>query len=170
MDIAIVILRLIHIPAAVLWVAANLAMTLWISPSANAVGKDAAPFMNQFSYRSNYGKHVIGGALTTVLSGLALYWLLFQGINVSTTSGLMLTTGGLLGIGALGHGLAVVKPLTDKMRALAGHMAAAGGPPSEAMVMEMNAMREKAAKNGVILTITVVLALVFMTLSERLVL
>jgi uncharacterized membrane protein len=165
MDIWIVLFRLIHIPSAVVWVAGNMMMTLWVGPTAAAVGKDAAPFMQHLSMRSKFSTHVAIASVLTVLSGIILYWLLFQGINVTSTAGLMLTIGGLLGIGGLGHGIFVLKANNDRMMALVNSFT---GPPTSEQAAQLASLQEKSARHGAILTIIVVAALIFMTLGERL--
>lgn len=103
MDLLMVIFRLIHLFAAVLWVGSSYFLILFVSPTAAALHEDAQKFMAHLTQRSGMSRWLTGAAILTILSGLAMYGYLYKGLaplNVGNT--LALTIGALAGIAAGG--------------------------------------------------------------------
>lgn len=163
MDWLMVILRIIHIFSAVVWIGTTYTMVLFIGPTAQAIGADAAKFMQHFTQKSGLTRRlaIVGGL--TVLSGLLMYGKLFKGLaNLSTGSGLALTLGGLLGIIALVIGMRMSGTI-KKMRSLATEM---GGAPKPEQIAAMSRLQATLGKLGSTNAIFMSLALLGMTLSE----
>ena len=167
MNIAMILLRLVHLFSAFIWVGTTFAMALFIGPTAQAVGSDAQKFMQHFLMRSNLTKITTATGILTVLTGLSMYGYLFQGrlAPLNSGSGLALTVGGLAGIGALSVGLGMGQTIR-RMRAVSAEIAKAGGPPKPEQLANLGKLQEKLARAGAINTILMSLALVGMTLSE----
>ena len=55
---------------------------------------------------------------------------------------------------------------TNRMREIAGEIAASGGPPKPDQIAEMGALQENLSRAGGITAILMVVALIGMTLSE----
>lgn len=162
-----VVLRLIHIPTGVFWVGGVLMMVTFISRSAEAVGEDAAKFMQHFTLRSGFQQSMaISGGLT-VLSGYTMYYSLFGWLApLNTGAGLALTIGGTAGLVALLIGSIVMGRGSNRMRAIADEITSGGGPPKPEQLAEIGALQEKLGKAGAITAILMVIALFGMTLSE----
>lgn len=162
-----VVLRLIHIPTGVFWVGGVLMMVTFISRSAQAVGEDAAKFMQHFTLRSGFqqGMSISGGL--AVISGYTMYYGLFGWLApLNSGAGLALTVGGAAGLIALLIGAFVMGRGTNRMRAIAGEIAASGGPPNAEHLAEMGTLQERLGRAGAITAILMVISLIGMTLSE----
>lgn len=171
MDLTMVGLRLVHILSGVFWVGATLTMVSFVSRSAQAVGQEAAKFMQHFALRSGFQQSMAGAAVLTVLSGYLMYYRLFGWVaRLNTGPGLALTVGGASGFIALLIGLLVLSRGTDRMRAIASQVAASGGPPSPEQAAELGALQERQGKGAVAASIFMVIALIGMSLSEYFVL
>jgi putative copper export protein len=167
MNIFMVVMRLIHIPASVFWVGGVLMMVTFISSSARAVGEDATKFMQHFSLRSGFQQSMAGAGVLAVVSGYLMYYHLFGWIApLNTGAGLALTLGGTAGLFALLIGAFVIGRGTNRMREIAGEIASSGGPPKPDQLAEMGALQERLGKAGGITAILMVIALIGMTLSE----
>jgi hypothetical protein len=159
-----VVLRIIHIFSAVIWVGTTYSMVLFIGPTAQAVGADAAKFMQHFTQKSGLTRRmsIVGGL--TVLSGLLMYGKLFRGLaNLSTGNGLALTFGGFFGILALGVGIRMSKTI-DAMRKVGVEMA--GKPPTPEQGARLGQLQATLGKLGALNAGLMSLALLGMTLSE----
>jgi hypothetical protein len=164
MDWIMVILRIIHIFSAVIWVGTTYSMVMFIGPTAQAVGTDAAKFMQHFTQKSGLTKRmsIVGGL--TVLSGLLMYGKLFRGLaNLNTGNGLALTFGGLFGILALVVGTRMAGVI-KAMRSLGAEMA--GKVPTPEQGARLGALQAQLGKLGAVNAILMSLALLGMTLSE----
>ena len=109
MDLYLVILRIIHITAGIIWVGAAFTMLFVIYPAANALG--SANSTNQFwlkFYKTTPWNLIMPVvAISTTVAGILLY------VNVSDTfdsdwmkdtGNQVLSFGGIVGILAFGHG------------------------------------------------------------------
>ena len=167
MNIFMVVMRLIHIPAAVFWVGGVLMLVTFISSSAKAVGDDATKFMQHFTLRSGFQQSMAGAGALVVISGYLMYYHLFGWIApLNTGAGLALTVGGLAGFIALLIGAFVIGRGTNRMREIAGEIAAGGGPPKPDQLAEMGGLQERLGRAGGITAIFMVIATISMTLSE----
>lgn len=163
MDWIMVILRIVHIFAAVIWVGTTYSMVLFISPTAKAVGAEAQKFMQHFTQKSGFSRRMATVAGLTVLSGLLLYGKLFHGLApLNTGMGLALTLGGLLGFVAMAIGIRMGR-YTKQMQALGAEMAA--GPKPE-QLQQMGQLQAKLGQLGATNAIVMSLSLLGMTLSE----
>ncbi len=165
--ILMVVLRLIHIPAGVFWVGGVLMMVTFISRSAEAVGEDAAKFMQHFTLRSGFQQSMAGAGALAVVSGYTMYYSLFGWLApLNSGAGLALTVGGFAGLIALLIGVFVMGRGSNRMREIAGEISANGGPPKSEQLTEMGALQERLSKAGGITAVLMVISLIGMTLSE----
>lgn len=166
MNVTLVILRLVHLFASVLWVGATFTMALFVAPTARAVGAEAGKFMTHFAKNSGMSKWLASAAGLTVLSGAGMYYILFGNgmapMNVGT--GLALNIGVLAGTIAFVLGI-IVGRVARQVGELGAAMAA-GGPPKSEQMDRMAAMQEKMARLTAMNGILMVIALAGMTLSE----
>jgi hypothetical protein len=85
------------------------------------------------------------GALVA-LTGLRMYMVRFSSEWLGTPEGIVLTLGGLLGLGALVIGVGIQKPTAERMTALGAQIAASGAPPTAEQATEMAALRARLLK------------------------
>lgn len=160
---ALVILRIVHIFAGVLWVGATYTMALFINPTVQALGAEGQKFMQALAQHGNISKRMAMASGLTVLSGLLLYGLLFHGLApLNTGSGLALTLGGLFGLLSIGMGSGAGR-VVKQMQALGAEMAAS---PKPELAQQLGALQEKMAKISATTTILMTLSLLGMVLSE----
>ena len=142
----LILLRFIHIVSAVFWAGAIMYLAWFIIPAVKALGPDGGKFMQQLS-RTNKLPIVmlITGGLT-VLGGLLLIYEISGGFEPAwfgTPHGIIISIGGTLAISAYVIGLAVNLPAVNRMAAIGKASAAAGAPPSQEQLMELQMLRNK---------------------------
>ncbi|MCW5874306.1 MAG: hypothetical protein KIS88_06630 [Anaerolineales bacterium] len=161
---ALVILRIIHIFAGVIWVGAAYTMALFITPAVKASGAEGQKFMQALAQHGKLPKRMSMASGLTVLSGLLLYGLLFHGLApLNTGSGLALTLGGLFGLLAIMLGSRTGSTM-KQIQALSAEVA--GAEPKPEQLQRLGALQEHMARNSAIATILITLSLLGMVLSE----
>jgi hypothetical protein len=119
MDILLVLLRLIHILAAVAWVGVGTAQILLIMPALSAAGEGSVRFlkaMNALPISRSFFP-VAGGI--TMLAGILLY-ITGSASHFSQVGNMVLGTGALAGIAAGIHGGAITGRATAALAAAVG--------------------------------------------------
>ena len=71
----LIVLRLAHVVAGILWGGAAIAYLFFFKPSVEAIGAAGPDFMRTLMERRKYPIFMMTVSLVTVLSGLFLYWL-----------------------------------------------------------------------------------------------
>lgn len=163
MDWYVIVLRVIHIAAGILWVGAAFVLFLFIQPSVKELGPEGQRFMGHLAVKKKLPMLVMLAAILSVLAGILLYWRASDGFDVdwiSSGPGVAFTVGGLAAIMTLVLGLAITKPAADRMGALGQEIAASGGQPTPSQVFEMQRLQARLGLIGwlsmVLLTIAVV--------------
>ena len=163
-----VIFRIVHIVAGVIWVGSVFLFVVYVQPSAAAIAPAGAPFMAEMLGKRRVVDGIITSAVITVIGGLFVYWRDWQiygsfGDWVGSTFGLVLTIGALSAIVALGFGVFVTRPNVMRMMALGRQVAEAGGPPSPEVAAEMGAIQ---ARLKVVARVSLALLLIAVTLMS----
>jgi hypothetical protein len=163
------VLRLIHILAGVLWAGANFTMAGFITPSVKATAPGSSGFMQYLAQKSGLPRYAEIAGWLTILAGLALYWILSDGFQLSwfvTRRGIVLALGGLLAIAAMILAYAVQKPAATRIGALGQEIQAAGGPPKAEQMAEMQALQNRMAQGARWTAILLAIAVEAMALSR----
>ena len=147
-SIFMIVFRVVHILAAVLWVGAAWLFTFFLEPSLSAMGPAAGPLVQDLMEKRKVPIAIMMAATFTVLGGFFLYWHDWQaygslGDFVGSAFGVSLTVGAVAALAAYLAGFFGIKPRAERMSALGKEMAAAGGPPSEAQLTEMRTIQEQ---------------------------
>ena len=162
MNWLIVVLRLLHIFAGVFWAGAIFTLARFVLPAVAATGPAGQQFMRQLTMVQGLAKTMTLAGVTAVLAGL---WLMgidsawFQPSWMGSGMGVMLSIGGLSGIGA-----AVVGVRSGMKAARLGglfkELDAAKGSPKPEVVAEVQQIGAKLAAGvravAIMLTITVI--------------
>ena len=161
-----VIFRILHIVAGVIWVGSVFLFVVYVQPSAAAIAPAGAPFMAELLGKRRVVDGIITSAVITVIGGLFVYWRDWQiygsfGDWIGSTFGLTLTIGALSAIVALGFGVFVTRPNVMRMMALGRQAAQAGGPPSPEVAAEIGAIQ---ARLKVVARVSLALLLISVTL------
>ncbi len=151
MDVYMLILRLAHIFAGVLWAGWAFAQLAFIEPAARAAGPEGGKFMQALTGKTKLLQTMLVAPLLVILTGLLLYWRVSGGLSgrwIVSAPGLALTIGSLAGILAFVTGLAISRPAAERLAALAREMQAAGVPPSPEQIGELRAQQQQLSKGG----------------------
>ena len=138
------VFRIVHILAGVVWVGSVFLLVVYVQPSAAAIGPAGAPFMNQLLGERRLVDGIIAMALITVIGGLFLYWhdwhlFMTFGDWIGSTFGKAFTVGALAALAALAIGVFGTRPNVARLLALGRQVAESGGPPTPEVATEMAA-------------------------------
>lgn len=146
----IIVFRVVHILAGVLWVGSAFLVTAFIEPTASALGPAAGPFMQHMIEKLKISKIITALAGLTLLGGFLLYWHDFHvyydgtlGAFLTHRLGTILTIGMVSALIGFFGGLFGIKPAAERLGALGKEIAAGGGPPSPERAAEMKQVVER---------------------------
>ena len=146
MDIVLVLLRLIHIVAAVAWVGLGGVMALYIGPAVGRAGESGLRFLKTLLIHTSYGRIFPIVAGLTMLAGILLYLVGNSASHFTTTGNIVLGIGALAGILAGIHGGATTGRATTALsKALEQHVPEGNGSVS---ADGLATLRDLAAKLG----------------------
>jgi uncharacterized membrane protein len=167
LNVTLLILRVTHILAGVIWVGGAVASVGFVNPTAKTLQQDSAKFMAHFNFVRRFPIWMGAAGALNVISGWWMYYRLFgDRIVFSNGYSAALTLGGILGLSALGMGLGMMLPMGKKLEALLKEIAAAGGPPSPEQGTQMSVMQEKLMRWAVMMTMLLILAVIAMSVYE----
>lgn len=135
MDWWLILLRVVHIGSAMVWFGGAIIGSFFLNPTAKALGRAGQPFMDHLMNRRRMGIFFPIVAALTVLSGAALYWRNFAGLEsdwISTPPGLAFTIGGLAALIAFVGGFVLIGPSIAAQTAVQNELASGDGVPTEA--------------------------------------
>jgi uncharacterized membrane protein len=159
-------LILIHVACGVVWAGGVISMGFFIIPAVMEAGPSGGAVMGGVVKRK-FPVVMVSLAVLVVLTGLRMYMVRFSSAWLGTPEGIVLTLGGLAGIAALGIGIGIQKPATERMAALGAQIAAAGVPPTAEQAAELAALRARVLKIGRVLAVHLIVAVLCMA-SHRL--
>lgn len=140
-----VMLILIHVAFGVLWAGGAITAGFFVIPAVMEAGPAGGAVMGGIMKRKFAIVMLVSGLLV-LLTGLRMYMVRFSSEWLGSPEGIVLTLGGLLGLGALVIGIGIQKPLAERMTALGAQIAASGAPPSAEQAAEMTALRARLLK------------------------
>lgn len=135
MDLGLIALRIVHIAAAMLWVGGAIMGSLFLNPTAQALGPAAQPFMDHLAGRRRMAIYFPVVAMLTVGAGAFLYWRDSGGLRmewITSPTGLAFTVGALAGIASLVLGAVLVGPGIGEQTAVRNELAAGDGVLTDA--------------------------------------
>jgi len=138
-------LILLHVFFGILWAGGAIAAGFFIIPAVLEAGPGGGAVMAGVVKR-RFPIVMTASALLVVLSGLRLYTVQVSSSWIATPQGIVLSLGGVLGLGAFFIGVFVQKPTAERLGALSAEVAAAGGPPTPAQAAELQALRHRLGK------------------------
>ena len=160
-----IVFRLIHILAGVIWVGSVFLFTIFVQPSAAAIAPAGAPFMAEILGKRKVIDRIIGAATATIVAGLFIYWHDWHtyssfGTFVKSRFGLALTIGALCAMFAYLIGVFGTRPNVQRVLALSAQIAG-GSPPAGAAeeVRQLQALLPKLARASLALLIVAVVAM-----------
>jgi uncharacterized membrane protein len=161
MDVVLVVLRLVHIVAALAWVGAGLVQVTMINPAVAAAGDSGLRFTKSLNtvraYRMVFP--VAGGV--TVLAGILLY-LTGSASHFSQLGNIVLGIGALAGIAAAVHGAAITSKATVELSTLIDKYVPASGPIPADGLAEIRAAEARLVTHTRVSFLLMVIALIGM--------
>ena len=169
MDIVMIVLRLVHIFAGILWAGSGFFLLLVLIPAMNAMGQEGIRFRQGFIVKSRFNTVMPIASLLTTLAGVILFVRVSDHFNsdwLSSDGGIVLSIGSLAGLLAFGHGTGVTGPTFRKSATLLKAIEAQGGPPTEAQMAELQALGRKSARHARISVLMLIIAIVGMSAAR----
>jgi hypothetical protein len=149
-DPVIVILRVLHIGAGVLWVGAAWTLFLFVSPTLAALGMEAErTFMQHVTRQRRLDRIVFGATIVTVGAGALLYWIDWQRLGATwfqTGFGIGITIGAAAAIAAFLLGPIAILPTVNKLNALGAQIDGGGAPPTPDQQAALQALTTRLRK------------------------
>ena len=102
--LVVTILRLLHIVGGLVWVGAAIVMSFYIEPALDRAGADGSAIMRRLYRETSFPRLIPISALVTTVAGLLLYGMLSYHETLSSSMGVVLTLGALVGLLAFAHG------------------------------------------------------------------
>jgi uncharacterized membrane protein len=168
-DVYQIVLRIVHILAGVFWVGSGLFFFFLLEPTVTELGPQGAPVMRHLTEKKRMPFVILTASGLTVLAGLLLYWRSSGGFDVdwiTSSTGLTFTLGGAAAIVAFLMGFVAIKPRVDRMAAIGGEVAAAGGTPSQSQLAEIQGIQHSLRTIGLVDMILLTFAVVAMAAAR----
>ncbi len=162
-----IVFRIVHILAGVLWVGSVFLFVVYVQPSVAAIAPAGAPFMAELLGKRRLVDRIIALGTTAVAGGLFLYWHDWHaygsfGTWIGSAFGATLTVGMVASLLALAFGVFVTRPNVQRLLGLGRQVAESGGPPSPdvaAQIAEIQARLKVFARISLGLLVLAVLAM-----------
>jgi hypothetical protein len=164
------VFRLLHILAGVLWVGSSFLFVAIIGPSAAEVGPSAGPLLEAAVKKRKAAKVVTWFGIVAVIAGWVL-WLRYAsqatlGDWVTSSFGLVLTIGGVLATIAAIVGYSGVGRNVERMVDLSGEVASLPGPPTPEQQAELDRLGGALERHGKLDLVLLILAVIAMATAR----
>jgi uncharacterized membrane protein len=165
MNYLMILLRLIHVVAAIFWVGGILFFNLLVSPAAAATAESGQKFMQALMTKSRMSTRIASAGGSAILAGFILYWLDSDGFTSRWTTsgpGIGFGIGAIFGLIGFTVGIMMAR-LAHRQGTIAGSMQ--GGPTSQ-QAAELADLQARMARLAPINTVALALAAVFMATAR----
>jgi hypothetical protein len=166
---AVTLFRLVHVVAGVFWAGTVLFLAGFLVPTLRAIGPVGAPVMQQLAGPRRLPVYLMGSAILTVLSGVALYWRDSDGFRSSwlgSGAGITFGLGGALAIVAMVLGIAINIPTARRMGALGEAIRAGGKPATTEQAATLQQLQSRLEGGGKVVAVLVGLATIAMAIAR----
>ena len=166
-----IVFRIVHILAGVVWVGGVTVLVLYIQPSAKSLGPAGGPFVMELLDRRKLPIFLLGAGAVTIVGGGFLYWRDWHAAGslsdwLNLRFGATLTIGAVAALAAWLIGLLGVKPTVERMLGLAKQLAAAGGPPPPERAAELQALQLRSRRLAIVVLVLVVIGALAMSIAR----
>ena len=168
MDILLLLARLLHVGLGAFWFGAVMFNTVFLGPALSDIGPDAAK-VGAAMIRRKVMVYMPIAAITTILSGLWLYWRVSGGFSpdfMRSGQGQTLGVGALAAIIAVVLGIAIVRPAMEKAGAFGQKAGQASGAEREKLLADAAAARSRSASASVAVAVLLVVAILAMAVAR----
>jgi len=167
MNTLVIVLRLIHIFAGVFWAGTTILFYFVIGPAIGATAEAGKAFAAHLIIKARFSTVIAAAAGTTVLAGLALYWIDSAGFTSAWTTsgaGIGFAIGGIAGIVAFVAGILFGRNNTELVR-IGSQIQ---GPPTPEQVAAIQAVQGRQKNVGLIMATAIITAVAFMATARYL--
>lgn len=129
----ILVLRIIHILAGVLWVGSAVFYFFFVEPVVQGLGPSRPKFMQGLIEQRRYPLFMNIVSALTIVAGALLYWNASGGLQpvwLKTGPGLGFTVGSIVALVVYLIGFFMIRPRAQKMGELGKQIGLSGGPPT----------------------------------------
>lgn len=157
-----IILRVIHVLAGIVWVGGTIFMWWFVTPTVRRLGPQGGAFMRSLLLESPYPLVIGVVNLLTVIAGILMYFQTsgnFSSDWMGTPQGIVLSIGAVAGLVAAAQGFIIIFPVVRKIQALMRQME---GPPSPEQAAMMGGYQASMARNTNIILILMLISVVCM--------
>jgi uncharacterized membrane protein len=167
MYVAMLLFRLLHIFAGVLWVGGVVLIALFIQPTVRAVGPAGGQFMGYLLTKTRIVAYFPAVAGLNVLAGLFLFWRNTTGGGhwAGTRQGMTISIGALAAIIAFLVGGVMIG---RSMGEIAKILRASGGPPQGEAATQVGAYQAKIQRGTRIVLPLLIIAVITMSIGRYL--
>ena len=171
MDPVMLVLRLFHIVAGVLWVGSAFLFTGFIGPSAAEVAPTAGPLLSVAVKKRRVARVISWLSITTVIAGWLIWlrYVLSMGSAmdfIGTPFGLVLTIGGILATIAAYVGITGIGRNVERLVDLGDTIAASGGPPTAEQAAQLQHLGSELERHGKVDLVLLLLAVAAMATAR----
>lgn len=142
-------IRLVHIVFGVIWVGANVFLTLFVYPAAKKSGKAGNEFLKILPKTNNMPMFMTLSGLITIVSGIWMIYYFSGGFNLSyfnSTFGKCILTGGILTIIAFLNGVFVVRVAGLKLDKIGAELEKLNEPPAPEVINKIELLSNRIIK------------------------
>jgi len=142
----LVLLRLVHVVAGILWGGAAIYYLFFVKPSVKAIGPAGPQFMQNLMERRKVPIFMVATSLLTAVAGGVLLWFSSGGFNLAwmrTGPGAGFTIGAVAGLVALLVGTFGIGPISGQLASIGMDITASGNEPSPRQVKVMQVLERR---------------------------
>jgi uncharacterized membrane protein len=169
LTIYLLILRFVHIVAAVCWAGGGFIFFLFVEPTAKALAPTGMQFVQYMTTKRRFSIFMVISSTLTVLSGALLIWQLTGGQLLGyarTGPGLGFTLGSVVGVVVYFVGMFGVNPRAIRLAKIGEEIQAAGGPPTPAQGAELHRLDKEMSTLSLVDFVLVALSLALMATAR----
>lgn len=142
-------IRIVHIVFGVIWVGANVFLTLFVYPAAKKSGKSGNEFLKILPKTNNMPMFMTLSGLITIVSGIWMIYYFSGGFNLSyfnSTFGKCILTGGILTIIAFLNGILKIRQAGLKLNKIGAEMEQSNEPPTPEVLNKIELLSNRIIK------------------------
>jgi uncharacterized membrane protein len=168
MNLLVIVLRLIHIVAAVIWGGGALIMEFFIGRAIFATGESGQKFVQHLMNKIRMHRFMTAAAIATVLAGSILYWIDSDGFSsawMTSGAGIGFGIGAVFGLIAFVFG-AIFGSSNAKLAEIGAQVQS---KPTNEQLVQIQSLQKRIRTVSPIHTYSMILAMIFMATARYLV-
>lgn len=165
----VLVLRLIHILAGVLWAGSAIFYFLFVEPTVKGLGPTGPKFMQGLIDKRHYPIFMNVASTLTILAGVLLFWHMSGGLQpawILSKPGIGFTIGSVVAIAVFGIGFFMIRPRAGRMGAIGKAVAKANGQPTTEQAAELQRLEGEMHGIGRIEVILLTISLITMATAR----